>query len=352
MELGSGMNEELEFLDFPDEISWVLDGSDECVDESSVQEVPRILTSTEKKEYCQEFTRVEGRDFFFWFEDTNTLGDFKSQHTVENIKKAIDEKDPRDDTKMKRDVMCITIGVKSMITSRTIEMAIKIESKRAVSAGLILKKIYKMFPNFHGEIGFDKSDNDSYLKKARRIIAPTKAVDIDLKPLIVGEELYDLLRRIQNAEKKQEGPRKIEIKGTEQQYIRGWMDAAKQADGSWAKLTGTSKYINWGWENPLHARAYFDHYAYEIGPYSFSEEVLKDIVNGEDWDGVELECGQQRHDWFLKILAETRARDHDRSVEERRSYESQLAFREMCKPTRHLENPVKSGWSGLYPEMI
>lgn len=328
------MKDDLEYLEFPDEISWVLHGSDESLEEPSPHEVPKILTSGEKTKLCKEFNKSRKRDFFFTFEDTNTLGDIKSDKTIAKIKSALDLEGPSYETKMKREVTNMAIGVTKAGRYRKIEMAIKITGS-VISAGTIMTELYEMFPDFHGEIGFSDANNHKYMEKARRIVAPrkrlyidghTKPVDIDMQPRIFGETLHGLLNRMQNAIRKQEAPRKNVIHPLE---IPKWIHAAKQSKGSWSKMMVTSQYMSSGWDNPLFAREYFDHYAYEIGPYSFSEEVLGDVMNGEDWNGVELESGQQMHDWSQEGKAVKRMRECD-SAEH---CQSLRAFRESCKPT-------------------
>lgn len=51
--------------------------------------------------------------------------------------------------------------------------------------------------------GITYDSKTSYLKRARELVAPVKAREMDMEPLVVGvESFYDLLERLENNDAK------------------------------------------------------------------------------------------------------------------------------------------------------
>lgn len=230
--------------------SWVVQESDDQLSDDEQYDKHKILSQKEKKAHWKEFTRVEKCDHFYTMKDqNNSMGDVKSHEFITKLRGAIEVKD-------KVRLVYAVVGVKNQEDHRTIEVAFKLETKRAVSVGAIMKKVYKMFPLFHGKIEADKAGKEVYLNKARRIVAPLEAVDIDADPLVYNETLYNLLRRIQNGERGQEGPRDVWATRTKEME-----EAVVRAAGSWKKLAQDDLYKKSGKKDPLSYRVCFDQFS-------------------------------------------------------------------------------------------
>ena len=264
--------------------SWVVpcDTDDEVSGDENTDE-NKILSQNEKKALCKKFTRVERCDHFFSMRDNDdSMGDVKSDKFIDMLKEKIE-------IEKKVKLVYAVIGIKNEGASRVIEIAFKLETKRPVSVGTIMKKIYKMFPRFHGEIASDKTGKVVYVKKARRIVAPLEAVDIDPNPMVYNETLYNLLRRIQNAEKGQEGPRDVWVTRTKEME---W--AVVRSAGSWKRLSEEAVYKEMGRKEPLSFRVCFDQ-------FSPRGENKKNPTE----DHVKKEAWKIAHDlWENKIMRE------------------------------------------------
>ena len=204
--------------------------------------------SQDQKRRCRELVRVERCDILFTFKDYGyTLRDVKCPDVIRRIRDALET------DKISIDYM--VIGEVHMKSYRDIRIAIKLRTKRALSIGSSMKKMYMVFPGFRGVIGFDATKG-VYLQKARGIVSPLEHVNIDPNPLVFGETLRELLMRIHNAQRKQEGSRGVVL-----HYTPDMIQAAISSGGSWKLFSMSEIYQTNGKDNPMPFRLCFDKFS-------------------------------------------------------------------------------------------
>lgn len=194
------------------------------------------------------------RDFFLTWKQavgTKPLFDLKSKDNVEKMLKEINTE--------KRSVSYMTIGNKSTndeTKHHEVELVLKIKCKNAIYIGKLLKTLYSTFPDFEGVINFGEADNDTYLEKSRRIVAPLSPRDVDMKPFVYGETFHELLKRIENSSRKQSTKRKMSLN-----WSMDIEQAATYASGCWPTLVKTEIFQEYGKKHPFQFRTAFDDFS-------------------------------------------------------------------------------------------
>jgi hypothetical protein len=212
-----------------------------------------------------------------------------------------------------------------------IKMAIKMKSQVPVKR--IVNKIRAIFNGYSGEIAFEAADNRTYLEKAASIVAPLEPRDIDPKPLVFGDKtLGDLLHRIDNARRGQGASRNVPVKlfpndmGTKERYEKGQelVDDLVSAHGSWASVMKSPKYQKMARENIGFLREHFDFFSGEAVSDDFSAEVIEDVSNGENMEGVDVVvngmrehhgtmwCTQDQYDQWVEAMCQTKRRHQEK----------------------------------------
>lgn len=149
-----------------------------------------------------------------------------------------------------------------------LRIALEIRAKNSLSLPAFLKMLYvQIFPKYHCQIQVDssKDSNTSYLKKARELVAPLEAREMDMEPFVFGETFYDLLMRIENDVK--DAKRTTAINRTWWKYPRGILRAALEANRSWLVFIGDDEYKKLGAMYPFRDRYAFDKVSTEIIPW-------------------------------------------------------------------------------------
>ena len=186
----------------------------------------RSQSNIDKKKICRELRRIERHDVYLVFKNAESMKEVKSDSTIQKI------------VSFTRTPSCfisnMVIGeeiMKDEENTKDIHMAIKLETHHGMSIGTLINKLYKIFPEYHGEIFFNKNDKSSYVVKARNILAPFMKKDIDPDPYIYGEEYDALLQRMENVAQGRKQSREILKK-----YTPEMIEAAKNCKGSWKRF--------------------------------------------------------------------------------------------------------------------
>ena len=211
--------------------------------------IPEILSPGEKKIFCKPLRSIKRRSMIFTFPYSKSLGDVKSTEFIHHLKSSTDTP--------KSVIDKVVIVEENIDNERLIRMAINIESKDTIPTGGFLWKLYKkVFPNYHHKIQMDVSDNSVYLKKARSLVAPLKAQEMDMKPFVYGETLYELLVRIENSMRGNLGS--MDIDGNWRRYPLELQRAVLESNRNWLYFIGSNAYKSLGERYPYTCRNAFD----------------------------------------------------------------------------------------------
>jgi hypothetical protein len=231
---------------------------------------PPILSWEEKKDFCNSLNRVKRRSILLTFPDPYNIGDVKS---LDVIKRLVRE------TKTKKsfvDKVTVTeeSSGKDNRGTREVKMAIKIQSKNAVLISGFIWKLYKnVFPKYDYRIHIDVSDTSVYLEKARSLVAPLQAREMDMDPFVFGESLYELLMRIENAMKGTWRPREIDDNWW--RYPLELQRAVLESNRSWVYFIESKPYKALGETYPYTCRRAFDGISNSM-PLPYPDEPCKE----------------------------------------------------------------------------
>lgn len=124
-------------------------------------------------------------------------------------------------------------------------VVIKIDSKNTVRCGAIKKKLYELFPDYHGNIDFSVKNANCYLDKAKYLVCPTKDKIIDPTPMVYGETHVELMKRIENSAGGAKRKREIE-----ENWTTELVNAAREAEGDYAVFMESEAFKTLGWDKP------------------------------------------------------------------------------------------------------
>lgn len=226
---------------------------------------PRILSSKEEKRaFCGSFGRARRKHFLLAYPYPESLNipweKIKSEKTFEEI----------------RDEGLASLAGKHAVgleyaaiveeivrgqgstTTRQVRMALHLRSEGEVFVRDILWMLYdKVFPEYPYRIQLDLADSSKYLTKARDLVAPLKAREMDMEPCVSGDkDAYALLMRMENEGK--DAKRTTKIDGNWWRYPLGLRRAALDANGSWLIFIGSGAYAELGAKYPFTCRLVFD----------------------------------------------------------------------------------------------
>lgn len=207
----------------------------------------KIQLSETRIKQCRDLENMRRRDILVTFKYIPGVFNFKCKKSVTRFCNGVQT----DRSFISYMTVAETQG--NLDTEKEIRVVIKVQTKSAVTVGDILKKMYMIFPEYKGLIGFDASDKRCYLDKARELVAPREAIDVDPHPYVHGEGLKSLLNRIENKVKGAAGYRK-----NHETRDRALVEAVEQSNGSWARFVETDYYQNVGVNHPLRCRKAFD----------------------------------------------------------------------------------------------
>lgn len=226
----------------------------------------RVLTPREKKQICHDLYKIKRRDILIVFKNTNIIGDMKS---IENVEKILHG--TTTNTSKITYMTLVEVPSKNRGEKET-HMAVKIETKNAISLGTFISKMYKLFPSYHDVISCEISCTSTYLGKARTLVSPIETKEIDTSPYVYGESLTDLLKRIENSAKGEKTLLSVSKKWTPE-----IIQACRDANGSWSKLTETSVFKEQGMLSPYQFRTAFDAFSGSSGTVLKCETSCSDM---------------------------------------------------------------------------
>lgn len=226
-----------------------------------------VLSWEEKKEFCDSLKGVKRRCILISFPYSDSMGDVKSTDVFNKL-----QSETRT-TKAVIDKASITEEIMEN-GKREVYMAINVQSKNAILVSSFLWKVYqKVFPDYHYQIQMDVSNTSSYLDKARTLVAPLEAREMDMKPFVFGETLYELLRRIENAMKSTLRSRHIESNW--KRYPLELQRAVLESNRNWLYFIRSSAYKSIGSMYPYTCRRAFDAISDNM-PYPRQAEPCKE----------------------------------------------------------------------------
>lgn len=207
------------------------------------------LSTKKKKEYCKPLRKIKRKNMSFTLPYCESLGDVKSEDFIKKLKFHTDT--PNSSIEKAVVVKEIIKGVLH------VNIAIGLNSKDTIPIGGFLWKLYnKAFKKYHYKIQLNVSDNSDYLKRARNLVAPVEAREMDMEPFVYGEELYELLQKIENSENKI--VRHREISDSWELYPIELQQAALECNKNWTCFIESRPYKLLGKRYPFKSRIVFD----------------------------------------------------------------------------------------------
>lgn len=232
------------------------------------EDSPRFLSDAEVT-LCNSFKTISGKPIRFkhlslTLPNVEALGitweKVKSEETFDGIAQGLSSLGRSKKPQLKN-VVIVKDTVGGVVVLR---IALEVRANNSLSLPAFLKMLYvQIFPKYHRQIQVDS--NTSYLKKARELVAPLEAREMDMEPFVFGETFYGLLMRIENDVK--DAQRTTAINHIWWKYPRGILRAALEANGSWLVFIGDDEYKKLGAMYPFRTQYAFDMVSTNIIPW-------------------------------------------------------------------------------------
>ena len=249
----------------------------EVVSEKIPTKGPKIFTDEEIKKNCDNLGTMGQRDILVTLRNIEfyKLRYLKTDKEAQRIAEWLSDS--------KYIIQYMTIAYEGgNEEEKHCHIAFNYNSKSQKRLKAFKKKLYKLFPEYRGNIDIAFDNTSPYLAKAKYLISPTKDKKVDENPYIYGETYDELILRIS---KSADGAKEAE------EIVKNWtqsmVQAAKDAEGSFEQFSLSPVYKTLGDKFGYHLVRCFNR---------LSVKPIKECLPLSDYNDLAI----KQMDWWWK----------------------------------------------------